>query len=120
MTVTTEARRSRRSSTGRRHLLLTVAIYPEGNQWVSEVMDFELASCGDSAEHAYAMIREAVELLLDTTADEVREILADRRVAVWKGIPNEYPLAPLRHGLAEEPGLIVRPLIHELPADRVT
>jgi len=116
MTVTTEVRRSRRSPAGRRFLLLTVAVYPEGDQWVSEVMDFELASCGDTVEHAYAMIREAVELLFDTTAAEVREILAERGVAVWKGIPNEYPLAPLRHGLAEEPGLIVRPLIHELPA----
>lgn len=118
MTVTTEARRSRRSPTGRRYLLLTIAIYPEGNQWVSEVMDFELASCGDSAEQAYAMIEDAIAGLFDTDEDELREILAERHVMVWGTVPPDYPLAPLRHGLAEEPGVIVRPLIHELPAAR--
>lgn len=42
------------------------------DQWVALCLEYEVASQGDSEEHALAMIKEAVELYLeDTDVDEV-------------------------------------------------
>lgn len=55
-----------------------VVIYKDGesDQWVAICLDYQVATQGDSEEHALDMIREAVELHIeDMTADELENIL---------------------------------------------
>ena len=44
----------------------------ESDQWVAVCLEYDVASQGDSEEHAKAIIKEAVELHLeDRTKDEI-------------------------------------------------
>ena len=59
-----ETRSSRRAPAPpleRGYLALTAALYPDGSPVSAEILEFDIASCGDDANHAYAMIVEAVE-----------------------------------------------------------
>jgi predicted RNase H-like HicB family nuclease len=47
------------------HATLTAAIWREEDQYVSHCPELGVASCGDSPDHALAMLKEAVELYLE-------------------------------------------------------
>jgi len=47
----------------------------ESNQWVAVCLEYDVASQGDSEEHAKEMIKEAVELHLEDMAKEEIELL---------------------------------------------
>lgn len=46
-------------------ITLTAKIWPEEDGFVSECVEYGVASCGDTEEEALAMLIEAVELYLD-------------------------------------------------------
>ncbi len=49
-----------------------VVLWLEGDQWVAWCLEYDVASQGDSQEHALAMIQEAVELHIeDMTVEEL-------------------------------------------------
>ena len=45
------------------------------DQWVALCLEYEVASQGDNEEHAKAMLQEAVELYLEDTSVQEREML---------------------------------------------
>ena len=66
------------------YILLTLRVYPEGKQWVSECLELGTTSCGDTIEEALKNIRDATPLYLQTIeANATRErIVQERRVGV--------------------------------------
>ena len=49
-----------------------VVLWREGDQWVAWCLEYDVASQGDSEQHAMAMIQEAVELHIeDMTVEEL-------------------------------------------------
>ncbi len=52
-----------------------IVLWQEGDQWVAWCLEYDVASQGDSEEHALAMIREAVELHIeDMTREELERV----------------------------------------------
>ena len=47
----------------------------ESDQWVAVCLEYDVASQGDSEEHAKAMIKEAIELHLEDMTKEEIELL---------------------------------------------
>lgn len=73
----------------RGYVSLTFRIYPEDGQFVSECLELDTASCGDSVEEALENIREATGQYLNAIeANGERE-----RVFRKKNIPI-YPVPP--------------------------
>lgn len=50
-----------------RTLRLTARVWREGDQYVSQCVEVDVASYGDTPEEAIAMLREALELYFDDT-----------------------------------------------------
>jgi predicted RNase H-like HicB family nuclease len=48
-----------------RPLKLTARIWLEGNVYVSQCLEFDIASCGETPEEALENLREAVELYFE-------------------------------------------------------
>jgi predicted RNase H-like HicB family nuclease len=63
---------------------LTAVIKPGEDGWyVANCPELGIVSQGENPEHAEAMIKEAVELWLDTASeDEIRRRLDQRKVAI--------------------------------------
>ena len=52
-----------------------VVLWREGEQWVVWCLEYDVASQGDSEEHALAMIQEAVELHIeDMTREDLERV----------------------------------------------
>ena len=47
-----------------------IVLWKEGDDWVAWCLEFDVASQGESEEHALAMIREAVELHIEDMSKE--------------------------------------------------
>ena len=69
---------------------LTATIWKEGPAYVSVCPELGVASCGDSPEHALAMLREAVELYLENAA--ILGILGDIEPALASNVRFSSPL----------------------------
>lgn len=52
---------------------LHVVLWRDGDQWVAWCLEYDVASQGDSEEHAMAMIQEAVELYIEDMSGEELE-----------------------------------------------
>lgn len=51
-----------------------VVLWKDGDQWVAWCLEYDVASQGDSEQHAMAMIQEAVELHIeDMTSEELEQ-----------------------------------------------
>jgi predicted RNase H-like HicB family nuclease len=50
-----------------------IVLWKEGDDWVAWCLEFDVASQGESEEHALAMIREAVELHTEDMSGEELE-----------------------------------------------
>lgn len=55
---------------------LTASIWREGDAYVSLCPDVAVASCGDTPEEAFVMVKEAVELYLENA----------RRLGIWEDV----------------------------------
>lgn len=51
-----------------KHVTLTAVIWREEKAYVSHCPELGVASCGDSPDHALAMLKEAVDLYLENAA----------------------------------------------------
>ena len=52
-----------------------IVLWKEEDQWVAWCLEYDVASQGDTEEHALAMIQEAVELHIeDMTPDDLERI----------------------------------------------
>ena len=58
---------------------LPVIIYPEGNMFVSEVPQYNIASQGKTIEEALKNIKEAIELYFE--GEDVKKLVEDKLVA---------------------------------------
>ncbi len=50
-----------------------IVLWKEGDGWVAWCLEYDVASQGDTEEHALAMIREAVELHVEDMSREALE-----------------------------------------------
>jgi len=112
-----ETRRSRRASAPpleRGYLALTAALYPDGNAVSAEILEFDIASCGNDADHAYAMIVEAVEGAIEAayrdSVDGLHVLLREEKLTVYPNPPRRYRPAAIPSHLLSQPGLILRPV----------
>lgn len=70
-------------SAGPEFIVLTLKAYLEAGQYVSECVELDVASCGDTLDEAFKNIEDAVEVYLETLDDtgDRERILAERGVA---------------------------------------
>ncbi|MBN1862552.1 MAG: type II toxin-antitoxin system HicB family antitoxin [Dehalococcoidales bacterium] len=85
------------------YIELSVWIRKENNQYSSWCPELDVASCGDSIEEACENLHDAVDLYLDTLAEEgeLSTILQERDIKVIRhDEPGERPiLSSLRAGV---------------------
>ena len=96
------------------YILLTLRVYPEGKQWVSECLELGTTSCGDTIEEALKNIRDATLLYLQSIeGNATRErIFSEKGIRVLSGDP---PAMAEIHGRAR-PDEILAPYVHKVPA----
>jgi predicted RNase H-like HicB family nuclease len=66
------------------YIELSVYVRKEGNQYASWCPELDVASCGDSIEEACSNLHDAVDLYLNTLADEqeLANVLQERDVRI--------------------------------------
>ena len=89
---------------------LTVAVWPEGEQWVAQCVEFDVASSGASSEEAAAEAMDAICSYLNTLEElgERERVFAERGIRAFFDSPPTVQAAPLPRALAEREGLQVR------------
>jgi len=60
---------------------IDVVVWKEGKQYVSQCVNIDVASCGDSVEEAIANLKEAVELRLEGEKIELSRV---ERITIGK------------------------------------
>jgi hypothetical protein len=112
-----ETRRSRPAPVTpveRGYLALTAALYPDGSVVSAEILEFDIASWGHDADHAYAMIVEAVEGAIEAVYHDstvgLEAFLRQERITVHPRPPRRYRPAAIPSHLLSQPGLILRPV----------
>ena len=111
-------RRSRRAPAPpleRGYLALTAALYPDGTAVCAEILEFDIASEGDDFGHAYAMIVEAVEGIVEAVYHDsmigLELFLRQKKLTVYPEPPRSYRPAAIPSHLLSQPGLILRPVV---------
>ena len=112
-----ETRRVRRAPAvplERGYLALTAALYPDGNAVSAEILEFDIASWSHDADHAYAMIVEAVEGAIEAVYHDstvgLEAFLRREKLTVYPKPPRRYRPAAIPSHLLSQPGLIMRPV----------
>ena len=102
-----------------RHLVipLTVAVWPEGDEWVSQCIELDIASAGRTADEAADECMDAVCSYLNTLEElgERERVFADRAIPVYEVTPARVRLADIPREMAERPHFQVRPI--EIPME---
>jgi hypothetical protein len=118
-----ETRRTRRAPATpleRGYLALTAALYPDGDAVSAEILEFDIASCGNDFDHAYAMIVEAVEGAVEAVYHDsmvgLEVFLRQEELMVYPRPPRRYRPAVIPSHLLSQPGLILRPLLISIEA----
>lgn len=96
------------------YIVLTLGVYEEDGQFVSECVELDIASCGDTLDEAFKNIREAVAIYLDTLEQEgERErVFGERGIGVHPGEPPEDIEVPV----SARPHEYVSPELVPIPA----
>jgi predicted RNase H-like HicB family nuclease len=99
-------------STNGRYIVLTFRAFAEDGVFVSECVELQTASQGDSPEEAIDNAREATDLYLETIAGlgEQERVLRERGIDVLTAVPEEIELHANVH-----PSDIVKPIVYVLP-----
>ena len=96
------------------HLALTAALYPDGDAVSAEILEFDIASWGHDADHAYAMIVEAAEGAIEAAYHDstvgLEAFLRQEKITVFPRPPRRYRPAAVPSHLLRQPGLILRPV----------
>jgi len=93
-------------------ILVTFAVWPDGDQYAAKCLELGVVSCGDSEEEALSNIGDATLLYLNTLQDlgECEEVLKEKRVPVFRPqteklvgptieIPAMKPAPALHHAI---------------------
>ncbi len=97
---------------GTEYIVLTFRAFEEDGVFVSECVELQTASQGETPEQAISNAQEATLLYLDTIVelgDEDR-VFRDRGIRVLGSIPDEIELRASVH-----PDDIVKPVVQRLP-----
>jgi hypothetical protein len=112
--ATRRIRRAPAAPLERGYLALTAALYPDGSAVSAEILEFDIASWGHDADHAYAMIVEAVEGAIEAVYHDstfgLEAFLRQHKITVHPGPPRRYRPAAIPSHLLSQPGLILRPV----------
>jgi hypothetical protein len=112
--ATRRRRRARTAPIQRGYLALTAALYPDGHAVSAEILELDLASCGEDADDAYAMIIEAVEGALEAAHHDhttgLETFIREAQLTVYPEPPPTYRPAAIPSHLLMQPGLILRPV----------
>jgi hypothetical protein len=81
----------------------------------AEILEFDIASWGHDADHAHAMIVEAVEGAVEVVHHDssvgLGTFLRHRKLTVHSEPPPSYRPAAIPSHLLSQPGLILRPAV---------
>ncbi len=73
------------------HVLLTLKVRREEDQYVSECIELGVGSCGKTIDEAFAAVKDATSLYLQTLYDEgeLEPVVGEPGVAILPGEPQE-------------------------------
>lgn len=71
------------------YIVVTLKAYQEGNQYVSECPELDVASCGDTLDEAFRNVEDALLLYLKTIEKlgERERVFKERGIEVRSGAP---------------------------------
>ena len=77
-------------------VILTLRAFEEDGQFVSECVELQTASQGDTLDEAIANAQEATQLYLDAISElgERDRVFRERRLTVIERVPNKIHLNP--------------------------
>ncbi len=89
---------------------LTGVVWPEGTQWVSQCIEFDISSFGASPGDAIEELKDAVCSYLNTIEDlgERERVFEERGVPVYQQLPSTVQSRTPR-ALLDRPGAMIRP-----------
>ncbi len=101
----------RRRSASSLYVPLTIAVWREGSSWVSQCVELDIASCGDTPDEAAQEAMDAVCSYVNTLEElgERDAVFAKRSVKIFAMPPESVPLADLPREIADRSQLQVRP-----------
>lgn len=103
----------RRSAPDAPHLYvsLTIAAWPEDGRWVSQCIELDIASVGDTPDEAVEQAKDAVCSYLNTLEDlgEREAVFGARSVATYATPPAEVMSPPIPRDLADREQFQMRP-----------
>lgn len=107
-----------------RHFIvpLTLAVWPEGDEWVSQCIELDIASSGPTADEAADECMDAVCSYLNTLEElgERERVFAERAIPVYEVAPARVRLPDIPRDLASRPHVQLRaieiPMEHGHPA----
>ena len=81
-------------SARKRYIVVTLRAFRDGRDYVSECVELQTASQGDSLEEAIDMARDAAEVYVEGLAEvgELDRVLRERRIKVLTAKPRSVPL----------------------------
>lgn len=90
---------------------LTIAIWPEGDQWVSRCLEFDVASSGPDPDTAALEAADAVCSYVNTLEElgERDRVFAERSIAVYAMPPATWRPSDVPPEIASRDRLQVRP-----------
>lgn len=98
-----------------KYIRVTFHIWQEGEHYVSQCVELDTASCGQTEEEALKNIEEATLLHLNSLEDlgECEDALRERRIPIYR---HEIIVEPPVQGDECASPMTIRPAIMEIPA----
>jgi len=93
------------------HALLTIALWPEGDRWLSECIELGVGSFGATPNEAYEEGVDAICSYLNTLEQlgERERVFAEKSVTTYIDKPAELHLAHVPRAIADRPEMQLRP-----------
>ncbi len=90
---------------------LTIAVWPEGDQWVSQCLELDIASSGPDPDTATLEAGDAVSSYVNTLEElgERERVFAERSIAVYSTPPAMWRPSDVPREIAGRDRLQVRP-----------
>jgi predicted RNase H-like HicB family nuclease len=91
--------------------LLTVAVWPEGDKWLSECLELGVGSFGSNPDEAMEEAIDAIGAYLNTLEElgERERVFAEKSIPTYVIAPAEFHLPHVPRALAERKAIQFRP-----------
>lgn len=103
----------RRAVAGQRQLIvpLTIAVWREDDQWLSECLELGLGTFGSTPDEAASEAMDAVCSYLNTLEElgERERVFAEKSIPTYDGAPAEVHLPGLSRSVMDRESIQVRP-----------